>query len=70
MLKAINFVVPTETERELRDNGFALHFAVRYFKGVVLEFGVDMEFHRNLDLPASLPIRTYSHERFGERFAL
>ena len=70
LLNAVNYVVAEHKEREIRDSGFSLDFAIKYFKGVVHEFMVEMEFHRNLNVPVRLPTRSYSTERFGERVAL
>lgn len=70
LLKNINFVVLPEVEQELTGRGFAMDFAIRYFKSVVKEFGVEIEFRSDLEFPSSTPLRTYSHTRDGERFAL
>lgn len=66
----INFVVAPETEKELVGHGFTIDFAVRYFKSVVMEFGVEFEFTRDMAIPALMPKRTYSHTRYGPRFPL
>jgi SAM-dependent methyltransferase len=70
LLRNINFVVTAETEAELRAHGFSIDFAIKYFKGVVLEFAVEMEFQRDLSVPPVAPSRTYAHSRFGPRFPL
>ena len=70
LLRKINFIVTAETEAEVRSHGFSIDFAVKYFKGVVLEFEVEMEFRRDISVPAVLPERTYSNARFGPRFPL
>lgn len=67
LLHRIDFVVSPGTVDELRDNGVAVDFAVKYFKGVVVEFGVEIEFRRDLDVPAIKPERTWSTSRYGER---
>jgi SAM-dependent methyltransferase len=66
----VNYVVREETEKDLLSHGVSMDFAIRYYKGVVLEFGVEFEFTRNMDVPAILPRRTYSYTREGERFPL
>lgn len=70
LLRNINYVVTQDVERDLRAQGFPLDFAVRYLKSVVTEFGVEIEFRRDLEVPAVVPTRTYSHARDSERFVL
>ncbi len=70
LLRNVHYVVPIQVQKELIDNGFTIDFAIRYFKGVVQEFGVEIEFRRDLSLPAVVPTRTYAHERFDNRLAL
>ena len=67
LLHRINFVVLPQTVAELEANGVAVDFAVKYFKGVVVEFGVEIEFQRNLDTPVVHPIRAWSTSRYGDR---
>jgi len=67
LLHNINFVVQPEVIEEITAQGFSLDFAVRYFKGVVLEFGVEIEFQREMTTPVVEPGRTWSVERFGDR---
>lgn len=69
LLKNINYVVLPEVELDLTGQGFSLDFAIRYFKGVVKEFGVEIEFRSDAG-PAATPVRTYSHTRDGQRIAL
>lgn len=66
----VNFVVLAETEQEILDNGFSVDFAIRYFKSVVHEFGVEMEFRRDPTFAPVIPQRTYSYNRYSERFPL
>jgi SAM-dependent methyltransferase len=70
LLRNINYVVRPEVEKELLDHGFSIDFAIRYLKSVVLEFGVDIEFRRDLSIPAVTPVRTYSYSREGPRYSL
>jgi SAM-dependent methyltransferase len=70
LLKNINYIVPADVKQDLVSHGFSIDFAIRYFKSVVKEFGVELEFTRDLEVPATTPIRSYSHERYGERFTL
>jgi hypothetical protein len=67
LLHRINFVVGTGTVDELRANQVSVDFAIKYFKGVVVEFGVEIEFRRDLEVPAITPERTWSTSRYGER---
>ena len=52
---------------DLRRHGVDLDFAVRYYKGVVREFGVEAEYHSDLATPPRIPERVYATERFGSR---
>jgi SAM-dependent methyltransferase len=70
LLRNLNYVVLTDTAREIANHKFSVDFAIRYFKSVVAEFGVEIEFRRNSDTPPVMPIRTYSHSRDGQRFPL
>lgn len=67
LLNSINFVVHEHVEAELLKNGFSVDFAIKYFKGVVLEFCVEMTFTRDLSAPVVFPKRTYSRTRTGAR---
>jgi SAM-dependent methyltransferase len=70
LIVKINYVVLAETEQEILANGFSVDFAIRYFKSVVAEFGVEMEFRRDPTLAPVIPQRTYSYNRLSERFPL
>lgn len=70
LLKSIIYVVPQETVQTLQGQSFGLDFAIKHFKDVVVEFGVEIEFRRNLELPARLPARYYATTRYGQRMAL
>lgn len=67
LLHRINFVIQPHVVAEIEAQGFSLDFAVRYFKGVVHEFGVEVEFRRDPAAPVVMPERTWSTERFGPR---
>jgi predicted SAM-dependent methyltransferase len=67
LLRNIDFVVAPETASELRRHGVSMDFAIKYLKGVVKEFGVDIEFRRDLDAPVSMPARSWSTTRWGDR---
>ncbi len=66
-LNRIVYVIPPEVVAEMDAAGFSLDFAVRYLKGVVLEFGVEIEFRENPDIPVVIPERVYATTRFGDR---
>ena len=70
ILKNINYVISEETHNEIEKAGFSIEFAIKYFKSVVLEFKVDIEYRIDLATPATLGTRTYSYSRTGKRFAL
>jgi SAM-dependent methyltransferase len=70
LLRNINWVVSPRVEWELASKGFSMDFAIRYLRSVVTEFGVEIEFRRDLATPAAVPTRTYSYSRYGPRFAL
>jgi SAM-dependent methyltransferase len=67
LLHRINFVVLPETVAELEANNVSVDFAVKYFKGVVVEFGVEIEFQRDLDAPVVYPVRSWSTSRDAPR---
>jgi SAM-dependent methyltransferase len=69
-LHNINFVILRETEQELRDHNFSVDFGIKYLKGVVLEFQVDMEFRSDLSVQPIIPTRTFSYSRLEPRFPL
>jgi hypothetical protein len=67
LLHRINFVVLPETVADLEAHDVTVDFAVKYFKGVVVEFGVEIEFQRDLATPVVHPVRAWSTSRYGER---
>jgi len=70
VLTDIVYVVQPETEAEMSSRGFPIDFAIRFFKSVVVEYGVFIEYRKDLNAPVIEPRRFYSHSRNGERFAL
>lgn len=70
LLMNINYIVLPGIEQEILGNGFTLDFAIRYFKSVVAEFGVEIEFRSDLSVPPVMPKRTYSYSRNSKRFTL
>jgi hypothetical protein len=70
VLNSVTFVVNPDVRGELLANGFSLDFAVKYFKGVVVEFGVDITYREDLDAPVVSPLRYWSLGRGEERHLL
>jgi predicted SAM-dependent methyltransferase len=70
LLHRIVYVIDPETIDELAAQGVDLDFAVRYFKGVVIEFGVEIEFRSDLSVPAVVPERVSATSRNGARTPL
>jgi SAM-dependent methyltransferase len=70
LLQSIVFIIEPSTIADLEAHGIDLPFAVRYLKNVVFEFGVEIEFTRDLDRAADYPKRCYATSRFGSRTEL
>src|SRR5215510_4215993 len=70
VLTDVVYVVQPEIEAELKSRGFPLDFAIRFFKSVVLEYGVFIEYRKDHNAPVVEPRRLYSHSCNGERFEL
>ncbi|RRR72210.1 MAG: methyltransferase domain-containing protein [Candidatus Viridilinea halotolerans] len=70
LLHAVTYIVPDPTVQSIRQQGFSLNFAIRHFKDVAIEFGVEIEFRRELELPAVLPQRYYAPNREAPRSLL
>jgi SAM-dependent methyltransferase len=66
-LNRIVYVIPPQVSAEIEDAGFSLDFAIRYFKGVAVEFGVEIEFRADPDTPVVMPELVYAPTRQGER---
>jgi hypothetical protein len=67
LLRKIVYAIPRETVTEIEGAGFSLDFAVKYFKGVVNEFGVEIEFQSDPAVPPVTPERVYVVDRHGEQ---
>jgi SAM-dependent methyltransferase len=70
LLHRIVFVIDPPIIDDLAAHGVDLDFAVRYFKGVVREFGVEMEYRSDLATPVVVPERVYATTRHGARTPL
>jgi hypothetical protein len=64
------YVIDPTTIDDLNSHDVELDFAVRYFKGVVKELGVEIEYRQDLSVPVCVPQRVYAASRFGDRMAL
>src|SRR4051812_38260581 len=70
LLHRIVFVIDPPIIQDLASHGVDLDFAVRYYKGVVREFGVEMEYRSDLATPVVVPERVYATTRHGARIPL
>ena len=66
LLDSVTFIVNPNVQGELQSHGVPIDFAIKYHKGVVEEFGVDLTYRADLDAPGVEPKRLWSHTRFGE----
>lgn len=69
-LNRIVYVIPPDVSAEIEENGFSLDFAIRYMKGVAVEFGVEIEFREDPATPVVVPERVYAPTRHGDRYPL
>lgn len=66
-LQRIVYVIEPHVVAEIEQANFTLDFAVRYLKGVVHEFGVEIEFVEDPATPVVVPERVYATSRDGQR---
>ena len=70
-LERVVYVVDPEVRAEIEATGTPVGFAIRYWKGVVTEFGVEIRYRSDMDAPVVVPERVWTHARHGaERFAV
>lgn len=67
LLHRIIYIIQADTLTEIDSAGFSPIFALRYLKGVVKEFGVEIEFRENADTPLVSPEQVYATDRNSER---
>ena len=67
---ALNFVIPEWVAADLRAQNVPIDFAVKYYKGVVEEFGVEMTYRTDPAAEILRPVRSYSLTRLGPRTVL
>ena len=70
LLRRVIYVVQDKVADDLRTYGVPLDYAVKYLKGIVQEFGVEIEFRRDLDTPFILPERCVAATREAPRRSL
>jgi hypothetical protein len=70
LLHRIVFHVPPATAAELEAHGCDMDFAIKYLKNVVYEFGVEIEYRSDPDVPVVMPERVWCTSRYGERHPL
>ncbi len=66
-LHRIVYVIQPHVVAEMQQAHFTLDFAVRYLKGVVHEFGVEIEYVEDPATPVVVPERVYATSRDGQR---
>ena len=66
-LREFQFVVNETVQADLVRNGVSLDFALKYLKGVAIEFGTHITIWHDDPPPASPPVRTSSTTRDGAR---
>jgi SAM-dependent methyltransferase len=67
LLKEITYIIDTAVLIELYKNKVPLDFALKYYKGIVREFGVFIEIHHNYKGEDLQPIRTFAVDRSSKR---
>ena len=70
LLKEFTYVIHPDVALDLRRRQVPFEHALRYFKGVVKEWGVILEVRRDKPAPEARPRRTIALERNGERWEL
>jgi SAM-dependent methyltransferase len=70
LLKEITYVIHPDVAVDLHRRRIPIDHALRYFKGVVKEWGVRMEVRRDKPAPETRPRRSLALERNGERWEL
>lgn len=68
LLKEITYIVDPDVLIELYKNKVPLDFALKYYKGIVREFGVFIEVHHNYTGEELQPVRTFAVERSAKRY--
>lgn len=67
ILKEFTYIIEPEVLTELYNNKIGLDFALKYYKGVVKEFGVSIEIRHGYEGAISPPKRTFAVDRYAQR---
>jgi SAM-dependent methyltransferase len=70
LLREFTYVIHPDVAVDLHRRRIPIDQALRYFKGVVREWGVHLEVRRDAPAPETRPRRTLALERNGERWDL
>ena len=70
LLKEFTYIIETETLIELYNNNISLDFALKYYKGIVKEFGTFIEVRNGYEGAAFQPIRTFATDRSSQRYPI
>lgn len=70
LLKELTYVIDPPVAVDLHRRRVPIDHALRYYKGVVKEWGVLMEVRRDRPAPETRPLRRLALERNGERWDL
>lgn len=66
LLKEIRYIIEPAVLVDLQRNKHSLDFAIKYFKDVVLEFGVFIEVQRDYQGPILQPVRTWAVNEYSQ----
>jgi len=69
-LREFQFVVNETVQADLARNGLSLDFALKYLKGIAVEFGTHISIWHDDPPPVTTPLRTYSSSRDGVRLPI
>lgn len=70
LLHEITYVLSGDVAVDLCRRKVPIEYALRYYKGVVREWGVRLEVRRDKPAPEKRPIRALALERYGRRWPL
>ncbi len=70
LLKEFVYIIEPQALTELYSNKIDLDFALKYYKGVVKEFGVSIEIRHNYHGAICQPKRTFAINRYAQRYPL
>ncbi|MEO5356072.1 MAG: class I SAM-dependent methyltransferase [Nitrospirae bacterium YQR-1] len=70
LFNEIVYVLQPAVENEILEAGLTIPFAIKYLKGIVIEFGCFFTVKKDMTEPLIVPRKTFSHTRYGERYDL